>query len=93
MVLTKKRSLFLRTQFCELISGGIAPDLRASSVVLSSEAFASVVRDGARRSLGMPSYESLSDAQLEALRHYIREQAELALPSNHTAPESTAVGD
>jgi hypothetical protein len=26
----------------------------------------------------MPSYEQLSDAQLEALRHYIREQAELA---------------
>jgi len=26
----------------------------------------------------MPSYENLSDAQLEALQHFIRQQAELA---------------
>ena len=69
--------------FChglEAISGGIAPDLRASPVVLSDEAFAEVVRKGARRPRGMPSYETLSDQHLLALRHYIREQADLGRP-------------
>jgi len=71
----------------DLVSGGLAPDLRASKLVLSSEAFSGVVRGGARRDLGMPSYEGLSDAQLDALRHYIREQARLALlPPKPGAP-------
>ena len=61
------------------ISGGTAPDLRASPIVLSDEAFANVVRDGGRRIKGMPSFENLSDQQLHALQHYIREQAELQL--------------
>jgi quinohemoprotein ethanol dehydrogenase len=61
------------------VSGGLAPDLRASPVVLSAESFAAVVRGGERRPKGMPSYRNLSDNQLESLRHYIREQAELAL--------------
>ena len=63
----------------DAIAGGLAPDLRASPVILSSESFTEVVRGGGRRSKGMPSYENLSDNQLNALRHYIREQAELAL--------------
>jgi quinohemoprotein ethanol dehydrogenase len=46
--------------------------------VLSKEAFSDVLRSGSRRPRGMPSYEQLSDAQLEALRHYIREQSWLA---------------
>jgi quinohemoprotein ethanol dehydrogenase len=73
--------LFGQCAFChgpDVISGGLAPDLRASPVPLSKEAFSDVLRSGSRRPRGMPSYEQLSDAQLEALRHYIREQAELA---------------
>ena len=66
------------------IAGGLAPDLRASSLVLSEQAFAEVVRGGAKRARGMPSYE-LSDAQLLALRHYIREQAERVTTSSETA--------
>jgi quinohemoprotein ethanol dehydrogenase len=61
------------------ISGGTAPDLRASPIVLSDDAFANVVRDGGLRIKGMPSFENLSDQQLHALQHYIREQAELQL--------------
>ncbi len=53
----------------------MAPDLRASGTVLSAAAFARVVRDG-RNSQGMPAYPELTDQQLTALRHYIREQAE-----------------
>ncbi len=36
------------------------------------------MRGGAKRPRGMPSFDSLSDEQLLALQHYIREQAELA---------------
>ena len=61
------------------IASGMAPDLRASSIVLSADAFASVVRDGIRVDRGMPPYEALTDAQLTALRHYIRQQAEAGL--------------
>lgn len=61
------------------VGGGLAPDLRASPAVLSAETFAEVLRGGARRSRGMPSFTSLTDEQLLAVRHYVREQAELAL--------------
>ncbi len=60
-------------------SGGMAPDLRASAVVGSAEAFAAVVRDGAKMANGMPRYAHLTNNQLTALQHYLREQAELAL--------------
>jgi quinohemoprotein ethanol dehydrogenase len=58
-----------------VVAGGIAPDLRASAVLLSPEAFSHVVRDGALAPRGMPSFAELTDAQLEALRHFIRQKA------------------
>ena len=61
------------------LAAGMAPDLRASGVVLSAEGFAGAVRDGNRVERGMPPYPDLSDSQLTALRHYIRQQAERAL--------------
>jgi quinohemoprotein ethanol dehydrogenase len=54
------------------VSGGAAPDLRASAVVLSPEAFASVLSDGARREMGMPAFAELGPEDLLGLRHYIR---------------------
>jgi quinohemoprotein ethanol dehydrogenase len=69
--------------FChgpDAISGGSAPDLRASPLVLTDDGFADVVRKGERRPRGMPSYENLSDDQLLALRHYIRQQAAVKRP-------------
>ncbi len=60
-------------------SGGMAPDLRASAVLASAEAFADVVRGGSRMRNGMPRYTHLSDEQLLALRHYLRREAEQAL--------------
>ncbi len=60
------------------ISGGLTPDLRASPIPLNAEAFKATVQHG-RVELGMPAYEALEDEHLEALRHYIREQANLAL--------------
>lgn len=57
------------------VAGGYAPDLRASRVPLDATAFAAIVRDGALTARGMPPFEELSDAQLEALQHYLRERA------------------
>jgi quinohemoprotein ethanol dehydrogenase len=61
------------------VSGGMAPDLRASGVVLSASGFAGVVQGGERAAKGMPKFEDLTDEQLLAIRHYIRQQAEAAL--------------
>jgi quinohemoprotein ethanol dehydrogenase len=58
-----------------MYSGGMAPDLRASQIVLNKESFSSVVRDGALTQNGMPSFPDISDEQLEALRHFIRKRA------------------
>ncbi|UCG75680.1 MAG: PQQ-dependent dehydrogenase, methanol/ethanol family [Gemmatimonadota bacterium] len=56
------------------VSGGSAPDLRASPVVPSHEAFVEVVIGGARRPMGMPQFSELSEIQAGALQHYIRAQ-------------------
>lgn len=61
------------------IASGMAPDLRASAVILSQQAFRQVVREGALRANGMPPFTEFDDAQLERIRHFIREQAETAL--------------
>ena len=74
----------------ELISGGMAPDLRASAVPFSAEAFAAVVRDGGRVSMGMPQYAELSDQELEGLRHYIRQTARNHLANAEGAGEMGA---
>jgi quinohemoprotein ethanol dehydrogenase len=58
------------------VAAGMAPDLRASGVVLSETGFADVVRGGTRTVKGMPAYADISDAELLAIRHYIRSNAE-----------------
>ena len=80
------KEIFGQCSFChgdKAISGGLAPDLRASPVVVTKAAFADVLHSGSRRQRGMPSYENLSDTQLEALQHFIRQQAELARKQEH----------
>ena len=57
------------------VSGGYAPDLRASPIVLSEAAFRDVVVNGAKRANGMPDFNDFNDHQLAVLRHYIRHQA------------------
>jgi quinohemoprotein ethanol dehydrogenase len=59
------------------VSGGSAPDLRASGVPTSPDAFAQVVRDGALVAAGMPRFEELSDADLADLRRFIQAKAHL----------------
>jgi quinohemoprotein ethanol dehydrogenase len=61
------------------VSGGAAPDLRASAAVLDGEAFDRIVRGGALMQAGMPVFADLTVEELESLRHYIRQQADVAL--------------
>lgn len=71
-----------RCQWCHgfgALAAGMAPDLRASTVALSAAAFAEVVRDGGRKPRGMPQFAEFTDQRLEDLRHYLRQQADLAL--------------
>ena len=59
-------------------AGGTAPDLRRSPVPLDIAAFTSVVQGGALLARGMPRYKDLSDRELLAMTHFLRQQARLA---------------
>jgi len=61
------------------VSGGMAPDLRASPIPLDKAMFANVVRDGARVGMGMPAFPDITDKQLEGLRNYLRRVARSSL--------------
>ena len=61
------------------VAAGMAPDLRASFMVTSPEQFGRLLRSGARAARGMPVYTDISEQELSALQHYIRQQAETAL--------------
>jgi quinohemoprotein ethanol dehydrogenase len=69
-----------------VVSGGAAPDLRASPVPLSAEAFNHIVHDGALVARGMPRFAELSDEQLDSIRHFLRQQARDALAAQATPP-------
>ncbi len=58
------------------VAGGYAPDLRASAVPLSADAFKAIVQGGALEGRGMPPFAEFSDDELGALQHYIRQRAE-----------------
>jgi quinohemoprotein ethanol dehydrogenase len=76
----------------DAVAAGMAPDLRASAVVLSDVAFADIVRGGVRRERGMPRFAAFTDARLADLRHYVRQQAELGLAAmalDHAAGATT----
>ncbi len=60
------------------VSGGYAPDLRASQAAVYDEAFKEIVVGGSRRQQGMPGFKELSDADLKAMQHYLRRQARKA---------------
>jgi len=69
---------YLRCSLCHgpgVVAGGVAPDLRASSIPLSAPAFAAIVRDGGLVERGMPRFAELTDTELDAMRHYIRARA------------------
>lgn len=77
-LVAKGRDLYSSCVICHGVSavaGGFAPDLRASPVPLSAEAFKAIVQGGALEPRGMPRFDELSDQDLDAIRQYIRERA------------------
>ena len=60
------------------VSGGNAPDLRESPIVLSKAALRDVVVNGAKRMNGMPRFKHFTDRELDALMHYVRKMARKA---------------
>ena len=64
------------------ISGGAAPDLRASLISTDEKTFNNVVRDGASVDRGMPQYNELTEEELTGLRHYIRYLAHSSIPQD-----------
>ena len=71
------RALYDKCLICHgtgVVAGGFAPDLRASGVPLSADAFAAVMAGGLA-ARGMPPFPELTAQDQTALRHYIRERA------------------
>ena len=54
------------------VSGGVAPELRCSTVALNVDAFRSVLKDGMLEARGMPRINGLTDVQVESLYWYVR---------------------
>ena len=65
-------------------SNGMAPDLRASPIPLEKATFNEVVRNGAKVKMGMPAFPDMTDEQLTALMHYIRQQARAGIPTSNS---------
>lgn len=53
-------------------SGGNAPDLRASLLILDRRQFTAIVKDGTLRQQGMPRFDDISPAVVEDIRAYLR---------------------
>jgi len=65
-----------------MTAGGAAPDLRKSPIPFDADGFDAVVRGGALMERGMGKFNHLSDAEMEGLRHYIRQRARETMPKN-----------
>jgi quinohemoprotein ethanol dehydrogenase len=61
------------------ISGGTAPDLRASAICLNKDAFTSVVKEGSKVDRGMPQYKDLTEEEITGLMHFVRYLANSSL--------------
>jgi quinohemoprotein ethanol dehydrogenase len=69
------------------ISGGMAPDLRASPICIDSVAFKSVVKDGIKLDKGMPNFEKLTDENMLDLMHFIRYLADNSIITDSKTTE------
>jgi quinohemoprotein ethanol dehydrogenase len=59
-------------------AAGNAPDLRASPVITSDEAFEAIVADGTLVAHGMPRFDDMSKQTREDIRQYVRSLADAA---------------
>jgi quinohemoprotein ethanol dehydrogenase len=68
-----------------VIAGGMAPDLRASSIATDKILFTEVVRNGSKVKMGMPSFPEITDEELTSLMHYIRTEARSSIKAKAVA--------
>ena len=61
------------------VSGGGAPDLRASAAAADLDSFGTVLRSGQLQARGMPLFDELDDRQVEQIYWYIRQRARESL--------------
>jgi quinohemoprotein ethanol dehydrogenase len=59
----------------DAVAGGAAPDLRASSVIISAAVFRSIVKGGVLLDQGMPRFEELSAVEVDNIRQFLRSRA------------------
>ena len=87
------RSLYMNCVVCHgrdlNPAGGVAPDLRESSVAMDATSFWSVVHDGALLPRGMPRFNQFTAEQVAQIRAYIRAGARHALAAPAPAKGST----
>jgi quinohemoprotein ethanol dehydrogenase len=77
-------AIYSKCLLCHSVSAAaaeVAPDLRRSAYLLSSEAFRRVVHDCALVANGMPCFAELTNDQLTDLRQYLRTETQKALAS------------
>lgn len=86
-------AIYAQCAYCHgagAVAGGMAPDLRASALVLNKDTFASVVRDGELTGRGMPGFTKITDRELEDLQHFIRQRARETSNSDNGSRTSEA---
>ena len=59
----------------DALSGGAAPDLRASPLAANRKALGEIVLKGLLQTGGMPQYPHFSDHDVDSIYHYIRWRA------------------
>ncbi|MGE0741196.1 MAG: PQQ-dependent dehydrogenase, methanol/ethanol family [Hyphomonadaceae bacterium] len=76
-----------------LVSGGAAPDLRRAQSPMTLQGLTAVLHDGSLRPRGMPQYEEMPPAEIEALQHFIRQQARAAITAQAAPAPAPAQGN
>ena len=64
----------------DALSGGAAPDLRASPLAANPQTLREIVPNGLLLTRGMPQYPDFSAADVDSIYHYIRWRARRDLP-------------
>ena len=64
----------------DALSGGAAPDLRASPLAANPQTLREIVLNGLLLTRGMPQYPDFSAADVDSIYHYIRWRARRDLP-------------
>ncbi len=77
----------------DALSGGQAPDLRASPLAADRKTLGEIVLNGILQLRGMPKYPDFSDQDVDAIYHYIRWRARKDLAClRGTGPDSACSG-